>query len=187
MGIYVLAAVVFIVILGVVLTYNRLVRLRNMVKEGWSDIDVQLKRRITLIPNLVETVKGYAGHERSLLTEITNLRSRSLQTQRVGEKGEIETALSKSLGNLMAVAEGYPDLKANQNFLELQKELTDIEEQIQTARRYYNGTVRNLNIAVESFPSNVVARAFTFAQAEFFALDDANDRQAPQVSFGGKG
>jgi len=184
MGIYVLTAIALIVVLGVALTYNRLVRLRNMVKEGWSDIDVQLKRRATLIPNLVETVKGYVGHERSLLSEIANLRSRSLQAQGVGQKGEIETALSKSLGSLMAVAEGYPDLKANQNFLELQKELTEIEDQIQTARRYYNGTVRNLNIAVESFPSNIAAKLFIFVQAEFFAIDDANDRQAPHVSFG---
>ena len=184
MGIYVLAAIVIIVVLGAALTYNRLVRLRNMVKEGWSDIDVQLKRRATLIPNLVEMVKGYVGHERSLLSEIANLRSRSLQAQGVGQKGEIETALSKSLGSLMAVAEGYPDLKANQNFLELQKELTEIEDQIQTARRYYNGTVRNLNIAVESFPSNIAAKLFIFVQAEFFAIDDANDRQAPHVSFG---
>ena len=184
MGIYVLTAIALIVVLGVALTYNRLVRLRNMVKEGWSDIDVQLKRRATLIPNLVETVKGYVGHERSLLSEIANLRSRSLQAQGVGQKGEIETALSKSLGSLMAVAEGYPDLKANQNFLELQKELTEIEDQIQAARRYYNGTVRNLNIAVESFPSNIAAKLFIFVQAEFFAIDDANDRQAPHVSFG---
>jgi LemA protein len=173
-----------IFILGTALIYNRLVRLRNMVKEGWSGIDVQLKRRATLIPSLVETVKGYMGHERNLLSEIADLRSRSLRTQKVGEKGEIETALSKSLGSLMAVAEGYPDLKASQNFLELQKELTDIEDQIQMARRYYNGTVRDLNIAVESFPSNMVAKLFTFVQAEFFAIDDANDRQAPQIRIG---
>ena len=184
MVVYVLAAIILIVVSGAVLIYNRLVKLRNMVKEGWSGIDVQLKRRVSLIPNLVETVKGYAGHERELLSEIAALRSRSLQARGVGEKGEIETALSKSLGSLMAVAEGYPALKASQNFLELQKELTDIEDQIQMARRYYNGTVRNLNIAVESFPSNIVARLFTFVQAEFFALDDASDRQAPQVVIG---
>jgi LemA protein len=181
MGIYVPAAIVFIVVLGAVLTYNRLVRLRNMVKEGWSDIDVQLKRRAELIPNLVETVKGYTGHERKLLTEIADLRSRSLQAQGIGEKGEIETTLSRSLDRLMTVVEGYPDLKAGRNFLELQKELVDIEDQIQMARRYYNGTVRNLNTAVESFPSNIAAKLFTFVQAEFFALDDADERQAPQI------
>lgn len=186
MGMLFLIIVVLVFVVGIAMTYNRLVKLRNMVKEGWSNIDVQLKRRASLIPNLVETVKGYVSHERGLLAEITDLRSKSLQTQKVSEKGEIETALSRSLGNLMAVAEGYPDLKANQNFLELQKELSDIEEQIQSARRYYNGTVRNLNIAVESFPSNMVARIFNFSQTDFFALDDENDRQVPQVNFGGK-
>jgi LemA protein len=184
MGIYVLALLVFIFIIGTALTYNSLVKLRNMVKEGWSGIDVQLTRRATLIPNLVETVKGYLGHERNLLSDIADLRSRSLRTQKVGEKGDIETALSKSLGTLFAVAEGYPDLKASQNFLELQKELTYIEDQIQMARRYYNGTVRNLNTAVESFPSNLVAKLFTFDQAEFFDIDDVKDRQAPQVRMG---
>lgn len=182
MGIYVSAAIVLIIISGTILYYNRLVTLRNMVREGWSCIDVQLMRRNALIPNLVETVKGYMVHERNLLAEIADLRSSSLRTRKIGEKGEIETALSRSLGSLMAVAEGYPDLKASSNFLELQKELTDIEDQIQMARRYYNGTVRNFNIAVESFPSNLVAKVFTFVQAEFFALDDADDREVPQVS-----
>jgi LemA protein len=177
-----LAAIIVIFLAATILAYNRLVTLRNMVKEGWSGIDVQLMRRAALIPNLVETVKGYMGHERKLLFEISDLRSRSLLAQKVGEKGEIESALSKSLGSLMAVAEGYPDLKASQNFLELQKDLTDIEDQIQMARRYYNGTVRNLNIAVETFPGNIVAKLFTFVQAEFFAIDDDADRQAPQIS-----
>jgi LemA protein len=186
MGIFIVAVIVLLFLAGTALAYNRLVRLRNMVREGWSGIDVQLMRRAALIPNLVETVKGYMGHERSLLAEIAELRSRSLRTEKVGEKGEIETALSRSLGSLLAVAEGYPDLKASRNFLELQKELTDIEDQIQMARRYYNGTVRNLNIAVESFPSNLVAKLFSFVQAEFFAIDDADDRLAPQVSMEGQ-
>jgi LemA protein len=186
MSIYVFAVIVLVCIFGAALFYNRLVMLRNMVKEGWSGIDVQLMRRSALIPNLVEVVKGYMGHERKLLFEIAELRSRSLRTEKVGEKGEIETVLSKSLRSLMAVAEGYPDLKASQNFLELQKELTDIEDQIQMARRYYNGTVRNLNIAVESFPSNIVAKLFTFVQAEFFAIDDADDRQVPRISMEGQ-
>ncbi|HOP40951.1 MAG TPA: LemA family protein [Geobacteraceae bacterium] len=184
MGIYVSTAIALIFISVIALIYNRLVRLRNMVREGWSGIDVQLTRRAALIPNLVETVRGYMEHERNLLFEIADLRSRSLRTQKVGEKGEIETALSRSLGSLMAVAEGYPDLKASENFLALQKELADIEDQIQMARRYYNGTVRNLNIAVESFPSNLVAGLFAFFQAEFFALEDADDRQVPQISMG---
>lgn len=181
MPLYYAAVIVLVVVSATVLVYNRLVTLRNMVREGWSGIDVQLMRRATLIPNLVETVKGYMVHERNLLAEIAELRARSLRTEKVAEKGEIETALSRSLDSLIAVAEGYPDLKASQNFLELQKELSDIEDQIQMARRYYNGTVRNLNIAVESFPSNLVAKLFTFVQADFFAIDDDNDRQAPQI------
>jgi LemA protein len=184
MNLYISIIIVSILFSGTALIYNKIVRLRNMVMEGWSGIDIQLKRRATLIPNLVETVKGYMEHERNLLSEIADLRSRSLRTQKVGEKGEIETALTHSLGSLMAVAEGYPDLKASRNFLDLQKELTDTEDQLQMARRYYNGTVRNLNIAVESFPSNIVAKLFFFVQAEFFAVDNADDRLAPQVSMG---
>lgn len=186
MGISVVAVLVLVVLFATALTYNRLVTLRNMVREGWSGIDVQLMRRSALIPNLVETVKGYMVHERNLLAEIADLRSRSLGTEKVGEKGELETALTKSLGSLLAVAEGYPDLKASNNFLELQRELTDIEDQIQMARRYYNGTVRNFNIAVESFPSNVVAGLFSFVQAEFFAIDDDSDRRVPWVSMEGQ-
>ncbi|MEW6186982.1 MAG: LemA family protein [Thermodesulfobacteriota bacterium] len=184
MGLLVTTAIVLLLIIGTVLIYNRQVRLRYMVKEGWSGIDVQLKRRASLIPNLVETVKGYMGHERNLLSEIAELRSRSLQTQKVAEKGEIETALSRSLSSLMAVAENYPDLKASQNFLDLQKDLRDTEDQIEMARRYYNGTVRNLNIAVESFPSNLVAKTFNFEPAEFFALDQADERETPKVKIG---
>ncbi len=184
MGLYGVTASVIVLFLAAVLIYNRLVRLRNLVKEGWSGIEVQLKRRASLIPNLVETVRGYMGHERSLLSEITELRSKSLETREIGDKGRIETALSRSLGNLMVVAENYPDLKASQNFLALQKDLAEIEDQIQMARRYYNGTVRNLNIAVESFPGNIVARLFAFGPAEFFAIDDAGERQIPQVRFG---
>lgn len=187
MDMYVVAAVVFIVFAWAALTYNRLVRLKNMAREGWSGIDVQLKRRSSLIPSLVETVKGYMGHERGLLTEITDLRSKSLQTEKIGEKGTIETALSRSLGNVLAVAEGYPDLKASHNFMELQKELVDIEDQIQMARRYYNGTVRNLNIAIESFPSNLVANLFRFVQAEFFAIEDEAERKVPHVTLGSRG
>lgn len=187
MGMYVAGMIVLVVVAWAALTYNRLVRMRNMVREGWSGIDVQLKRRATLIPALVETVRGYMGHERGLLSEVAELRSRSLLAERIGEKGAIETALSRSLGNLLAVAEAYPDLKASHNFGELHKELTGIEDQIQMARRYYNGTVRNLNIAVESFPSNIVAGLFTFTQAEFFAIDDEADRKAPQVNLAGQG
>jgi len=171
--------------LWLVVTSNRFIKPRNMVREGWSGIDVQLKRRAELIPNLVETVKGYSIHERGLLAEIVNLRTQSLQAQKVGEKGEVESALSSSIANLMAVVENYPDLKANQGFLELQKKLVEIEDQIQMARRYYNGTVRNFNISVESFPGNLVAKLFAIEQAEFFALDAASERQVPKVDVGG--
>jgi len=181
MGTDILLIIALAAMLWFILIYNKLVRLRNMVKEGWSGIDVQLKRRSNLIPNLVETVKVYMGHERGLLTEVAELRSQAIRAQKVGEKGQIETALSRTLGNLFAVAEGYPDLKASQNFLELQKELTEIEDQIQMARRYYNGTVRNLNIVIESFPSNIVASMFRFTQAEFFAIEEATERATPQV------
>ncbi len=163
--------------------YNKLVRCRNMVAEGWSGIDVQLKRRSNLIPNLIETVKGYMGHEAKLLAEVTQLRSQSKNTQAVADKSQVETALTRSLGNLVAVAESYPDLKANQNFLDLQDELAQIENEIQMARRYYNGTVRDLNIMIESFPSNLVANRFGFVQAEFFEIEAPEDRAVPEVKF----
>jgi LemA protein len=163
--------------------YNGLVRLRNLVKEGWSGIDVQLKRRTNLIPNIIETVKGYMGHERDLLNEVTELRAKSMNAQELAEKGRLEGEISRSLANVFAVAEGYPDLKANQNFLDLQGQLSQIEGEIQMARRYYNGTVRNLNIRVESFPSNLVAGMFGFTQAEFFEIQDPADRAVPEVKF----
>ena len=172
-----------LIIVAVIAIYNKLVRLKNMAEEGWSGIEVQLKRRSNLIPNLVETVKGYMGHERDLLTKVTELRTQSRSAREVGEKGRLEGLLSRSLANVFAVAEGYPDLKANQNFLELQTELSAIEEQIQMARRYYNGTVRNLNIKVESFPSNIVAGMFNFIKAEFFEIEDPADKAVPKVAF----
>ena len=172
-----LAAVVLIIL------YNRLVRLRNMVREGWSGIDVQLKRRANLIPNLVETVKGYMGHERDLLEKVAELRSRSLKTADLPEKQQVESQLTGGLARLFAVAEGYPELKANQNFQDLQQQLAEIEDQIQLARRYYNGTVRNLNIAIESFPGNLVAGRFAFQTADFFEIEAPADRVVPTVGF----
>jgi LemA protein len=163
--------------------YNKLVRNKNMVKEGWSGIDVQLKRRSNLIPNLIETVKGYMEHEAKLLNKITQLRSQSKNTRDVAGKSQVETALTRSLGNLIAVAESYPDLKANQNFLELQNEFSQIENDIQMARRYFNGTVRNLNIMIEAFPSNLVAGQFGFAKADFFEIEDPGDKEVPEVKF----
>ena len=166
-----------------IVLYNRLVRLRNMVGEGWSGIDVLLKRRANLIPNLVETVKGYMGHERDLLEKVTELRSQSMKTGNLSEKQQVESALTGGLARLFAVAEGYPELKANQNFQDLQKQLSDVEDQIQLARRYYNGTVRNLNIAIESFPGNLVAGWFAFQTAEFFEIEEPAERAVPEVSF----
>lgn len=166
-----------------VILFNRLVRRQNLVEEGWSGIDTQLKRRANLIPNLVTTVKGYAGYEGETLKRVTELRARGLATESVKEQGQVQGGLSAALGRLMAVAEDYPDLKANENFLELQKALAEVEDQIQLARRYYNGTVRDLNILIESFPSNLVAKAFNFMQAEFFELQDPADAAVPEVTF----
>jgi LemA protein len=180
--IIILAVIVFAV-LFVIAIYNKLVRLRNMVEEGWSGIDVQLKRRANLVPNLIEAVKGYMGHERELLAKVTELRTQSLKEQKIGEKARLEGQLSRSLANVFAVAEGYPDLKANQNFLSLQTELADIEDQIQMARRYYNGTVRNLNIQVETFPGNLVAEKFKFTKAEFFEIEDPVEKAVPEIKF----
>ncbi len=171
------------IVVWLVAVYNRLVRLQNMVREGWSGIDVQLKRRADLIPNLVETVKGYLSHEQNVLYEVTTLRAQSLTAGGTAEKGRVEGLLSKALGNLFAVAESYPDLKANQNFLDLQGRLAELEEQIQLARRYFNGAVRNLNIQVESFPSNLVAGLFGFEAAEYFELTSPEDRTLPGVAF----
>ncbi|MGA1863916.1 MAG: LemA family protein [bacterium] len=172
-----------LIILWLIVIYNGLIRQKNLMQEAWSGIDVQLKRRANLIPNLIETVKGYMAHEKEVLVNITELRSRSMKSDDVGEKGRLEGEMSRSLGNLFAVAENYPDLKANQNFLDLQKQLSEIEDQIQMARRYYNGTVRNFNILIESFPSNVVANMFGFKQAVFFEIEDEKDRTVPKVKF----
>ena len=176
------AIVITVFLLGVT-QYNRLVRSQQMTQEGLSGIDVQLKRRADLIPNLLETVKGYMGHERQVLEKVTELRAQSLQAGSLAEKGQVEGMLTQALRSLFAVAENYPDLKASQNFIELQKSLADIEEQIQLSRRYYNGAARNLNILVDSFPSNIVARIFGFTSVEYFELEDQADRDVPRVSF----
>lgn len=172
--------------LYVMMTYNGLVRARQMVKEAWSGIDVQLKRRADLIPNLVETVKGYAKHEKDAFREVTEMRTRaqSVPAGDVAGRAAAEGMLGQALGRLMAVAEAYPDLKANENFRDLQASLDKIEGEIQMARRYYNGSARELNVKVESFPSNMIAKTFNFDMAEYFELESAADRQNPQVSFG---
>jgi LemA protein len=181
----VLAVVAAIVVIGVVL-YNRLVRTQQMANEGWSGIDVQLKRRADLIPNLVDTVKGYASHERTLFEEIARLRTEAgrIREGDVTGRAAAETKLSAAVGQLMALAEAYPDLKASENFAKLQAELATVEDEIQMSRRYYNGAVRNLNIMVESFPSNLVAQLFGFRLRDYFEIEDG-DRAVPQVAFKG--
>ncbi|HDP80955.1 MAG TPA: LemA family protein [Spirochaetes bacterium] len=176
-------APVALVLLWLMLSYNGFIRKRNLLKEAWSGIDVQLKRRYDLIPNLVESVKGYASHERGLMEEITNLRTRCMQTDTPAEKAKAETDLSAGLKRLFAVAEAYPQLRASENFMDLQKNLAEIEDQIQLARRYYNGTTRDFNIMVESFPSMIVARMFNFQKAEFFEIETAGERETPVVTF----
>lgn len=171
------------VLLWVILLYNSLVRMRNMVQEAWSGIDVQLKRRTDLIPNLVSTVKGYAAHEKGTLEEVIRLRGLAQNAHGVGETAQAQGLLGAALGKLFALAENYPELKANANFAQLQASLGEIEEQVQLARRYYNGAVRNLNIAVESFPSNLVAVRFGFEKAEFFELESPSERAVPSVEF----
>jgi LemA protein len=166
-----------------IVIYNSLVSNKNHVEEGWSGIETQLKRRSNLIPNLVETVKGYASHEKGVMEEVTQLRARSDSGGSVGERAAVEGQLGAALGRLLAVAEAYPDLKASANFTELQGSLADIENEIQLARRYYNGTVRRLNTQIEQFPSNLVANGFGFEQAEFFEIEDDGDRAVPKVEF----
>lgn len=179
---YVIIAVALVLIIAVFM-YNRFVRQRNILNEAWSGIDVQLKRRHDLIPNIVETVKGYAQHEKKVLEEITNLRSRLTEQATVKEKGQIENSFSHALKNIFALAEAYPDLKANQNFIELQRVLADTEEQIQLARRYYNGAARDYNTMVQSFPNNILAKMFNFTKAEFFEIELATEREVPGVKF----
>lgn len=165
--------------------YNNLVQKRQLKEEGWSGIDVQLKRRADLIPNMLETVKGYMSHERETLEAVTNARAAVQGAADAGpaERGRLEGILSGALGRLIAVAENYPDLKANTTFLEFQGALQTVEDEIQLARRYYNGAVRNLNVAVESFPSNIVANMFNFLKAEYFELENEADRAVPDVKF----
>ncbi len=181
--------VIFAIVLGAaayaIIIYNGLVSKRQMVREGWSGIDVQLKRRTDLIPNLMETVKGYMAHERETLDAVVSARAKATSAAAAGPeaRAKAEGELSAALGRLLAIAEAYPDLKANTTFLEFQAALQTTEDEIQMARRYYNGAVRNLNIQVESFPSNIVANAFKFEQAEYFELENEAERAVPQVKF----
>ncbi len=181
----IILVLVAVVGLWLVAIYNKLVAKRQMVKEGWSGIDVQLKRRVDLVPNLVETVKGYMAHEASTLENVTAMRAKAKDAEGADPalRAKAEGALSAALANFFAVAENYPDLKASGNFADLQKSLSDIENEIQLSRRYYNGAVRDMNTLVQSFPSNLVANSFKFEEEEYFELENAADRNAPKVSF----
>ncbi len=183
--IYVLIGVAVVLVLWAVAAYNHFVSYVNRAKEAWSDIDVQLKRRYDLIPNLVNAVKGYATHESSTFQHVTDARAKALSAGNLSEKSAAEGELTQALKSMFAVAEAYPELKANQNFLELQRELSDTENRIQAARRFYNGVARDFNTSVESFPSNILAKIFRFEKIEFFELAD-NEQAAKQpvnVSF----
>ncbi len=181
----IILAIIVAVIGYAIFVYNDLVSKRQLKEEGWSGIDVQLKRRTDMIPNLMETVKGYMGHERETLEAVTNARAAATAGANgtPAERSALEGALSGALGRLLAIAEAYPDLKANTTFLEFQSALQTVEDEIQLSRRYYNGSVRNLNTTVESFPSNIVANAFKFEKAEYFELENEADRAVPQVKF----
>ena len=182
----IILVVVVVIIAWAIGIYNTLVKMRNRVKEAWSDIDVQLKRRFNLIPNLVETVKGYASHEDKVFKEVTEARTRAMAAEKKGsakESAQAENMLSGALKTLFAVAENYPELKANENFLELQRELSDTEDKIQASRRFYNGNVRDYNTKQEQFPTNMIASMFGFKLAEFFEIEDEAEKETPKVKF----
>lgn len=178
----VIVVILVAILLSICGIYNSLVRERILVREGFSGIDVQLKRRHNLIPNLVKTVEAYADFERSVLNDVTRLRTRAIDDQTADDKQRNENALSGALRSLFAVAENYPDLKANTNFLELQEQLSEIEDVLQKARRYYNGTVRNYNTRVQTIPSNLVAGLFGFGNKEFFEMDNGPERAVPDAT-----
>lgn len=173
---------VLLVLMGISY-YNRFVRLKNKVEDGWSGIDVQLKRRYDLIPNLLETVKGYASHEKDIFDNVSDARSRALGAGGRGEQIAAENQLTGALRSLFAIAENYPDLKANSNFQQFQQQLAKIEEEIQMSRRYYNATVREFNTGIAVFPANIIASAFNFSPYQFFELEDHTQRDAPKVKF----
>lgn len=178
--------VIIVAVIGYgIFAYNNLIRQRQLAQEGWSGIDVQLKRRADLIPNLLESVKGYMAHERETLEAVTAARTAAVAAQNgtPEQRAQAEGILSGALGRLFAVAEAYPDLKASQNFLQFQGELSNTENEIQLSRRYYNGTARDMNTSVESFPSNVVANFFKFDKAEYFEMENPADRAVPAVKF----
>ena len=179
----ILLIIVAVIILWLILVFNRLIRFKNRTQEAWSDIDVQLKRRYDLIPNLIETVKGYASHEKDVFEKVTEARTKAMGATGTAEKAQAENMLSGALKTLFAVSENYPQLRASENFLKLQEELSDTENKIQAARRFYNGNVRDFNIAQETFPTNLIASALGFKKAEFFEIDEPAEKEAPKVKF----
>lgn len=181
----VVPSVFMAIVFWIIAIYNQFVQMINRVKEAWSDIEVQMKRRYDLIPNLLETVKGYAAHEKDVFEKVTQARAQAIGAQTMAGHTQAENVLSGALKSLFAVAEAYPQLRANENFLELQRELTDTEDKIQAARRFYNGNARDINILIESFPSNIVANIFKFQKQEFFELEESEStaRQPVKVSF----
>ncbi|MCC7431923.1 LemA family protein [Candidatus Peregrinibacteria bacterium] len=183
MEILIVLAVVAVIAFMVIGVYNSLVQLKNKVDEGWADIETQLKRRYDLIPNMVETVKGYAKHESKTLEAVTQARNMAMSANTPEDRMKAESALTGTLKTLFAVAENYPDLKANQNFMDLQATLKEVEEKLQLSRRYYNATVRDFNTKVEIFPNNIVAGLFHFARRPFFEIENAEERQNVKVSF----
>ena len=187
-ALWIVLGVVVLVAIALVVSYNRFVRQRNLVQESWRQIDVELKRRHDLIPNLIETVKGYATQERVVLTSVTEARTAAVQALQapasgVAAQAQAESNLGRALGGLFAVAENYPDLKSSQNFLALQQQLAETEDRIAAGRRFYNGNVRALNTRVEAFPSSIVASVFNFEKAEYFELDDPTERAPVAVDF----
>jgi LemA protein len=179
----VILGVIVVVALLLVALYNRLVRLRNRVDNAWAQVEVQLKRRWDLIPNLIETVKGYAAHERGVFERVAEARSRAMAATTPAEAGQAEGMLTQALRGLLAVAEAYPELKANQNFMALQGQLAELESSIAGSRQGYNSVVRDLNTRIETFPSNIVAGMFSFRRRDFFEIQDAAERTAPKVQF----
>ncbi|MDD3487343.1 MAG: LemA family protein [Candidatus Moranbacteria bacterium] len=182
MAMWILPGIIIVLALWAIAVYNGLIRLKNRVDEAWSDIDVQLKRRYDLIPNLVNTVKGYAAHEKEVFEKVTEARTRAMGAQSAADKAQAENMLSSTLKSLFAVAEAYPDLKANQNFLELQRELTDTEDKIQAARRFYNGNVRDFNTKIQIFPNNLIAGSLGYTAREFFEAE-GSEKDPVKVEF----
>ena len=180
---WILLGLVVVIAIWLISTYNGLIQLRNQTDEAWSDIDVQLKRRYDLIPNLVNTVKGYATHESGVFQQVSEARSAALNAKSLPDKAMAENMLSSTLRSLFAVSEAYPELKANQNFLKLQDELSDTENKIQASRRFYNGNVRDLNTKIQVFPTNIIAGMLGFVKREFFELSNASERENVEVKF----